>query len=171
MTMITMITNTHVNVFVGSKRYRGWLRNQPLCEKSPIPLKIRQITRIFTTFRGGRDATLRLSDGLTGAHQKTLTGHTDTIWSVSISAGGQVLASGGRDGTLRLWDLAGTSAKEASGNKVSNRAADVNGDGIVNILDLVLIAANFGQTAESAADVNDDGVVNILDLVWVAGRF
>ncbi len=121
---------------------------------------------------GGRDGTLQLWDAMTGAHQKTLTGHTDTIWSVSISAGGQVLASGGRDGTLRLWDLAGTSAKEASGNKVSNRAADVNDDGIVNILDLVLIAANFGQTAESeTSDVNDDGVVNILDLVWVAGRF
>ena len=82
-----------------------------------------------------------------------------------------MLASGGRDGTTRLWDLADTSAKTASGNKTSKRIADVNGDGIVNILDLVLIAANFGQTAElGTSDVNGDGVVNILDLVWVAGR-
>ena len=46
---------------------------------------------------------------------------------------------------------------------------DVNSDGIVNILDLVLISANFGQTGENTADVNGDGIVNIVDLVKVAG--
>ena len=46
---------------------------------------------------------------------------------------------------------------------------DVNRDGVVNILDLVLVAANFTKTGENDADVNGDGVVNILDLVQVAG--
>ena len=46
---------------------------------------------------------------------------------------------------------------------------DVNGDGVVNILDLVAVAANLSQTGENDADVNRDGVVNILDLVQVAG--
>ena len=46
---------------------------------------------------------------------------------------------------------------------------DVNRDGTVNILDLVLIASNLGQTGENPADVNGDGVVNIRDLVLVAG--
>ena len=50
-------------------------------------------------------------------------------------------------------------------------ATDVNGDGIVNIQDLVLVASNFGQTGQSSADVNGDGVVNIQDLVMVAGVF
>ena len=45
---------------------------------------------------------------------------------------------------------------------------DVNTDGVVNILDLVAVAASFGQTGENIADVNTDGVVNILDLVAVA---
>ena len=45
---------------------------------------------------------------------------------------------------------------------------DVNSDGIVNILDLVLVSANFGKTGQSPADVNEDGVVNIIDLVKVA---
>lgn len=49
--------------------------------------------------------------------------------------------------------------------------ADVNDDGIVNILDLVSVASKFGQTGESDADVNGDGEVNILDLVLVAGAF
>ena len=45
---------------------------------------------------------------------------------------------------------------------------DVNGDGIVNILDLVAVANGFGT---DAPDVNGDGVVNILDLVAVANAF
>ena len=46
--------------------------------------------------------------------------------------------------------------------------ADVNGDGTVNILDLVLVANGFG---EEAPDLNNDGTVNILDLVIVANSF
>ena len=48
---------------------------------------------------------------------------------------------------------------------------DVNGDRIVNILDLVLVAGRFGQSGQEGADVNGDGIVNILDLVLVAGAF
>ena len=48
---------------------------------------------------------------------------------------------------------------------------DINGDGIVNIQDLVLVASNFGKQGIHLADVNEDGVVNIIDLVLVAGAF
>ena len=47
-------------------------------------------------------------------------------------------------------------------------STDVNGDGVVNIQDLVFVAANFGKVTQTAADVNGDGVVNIQDLVHVA---
>ena len=43
--------------------------------------------------------------------------------------------------------------------------ADVNGDGRVNVLDLVHVANNFGK---ADPDLNGDGVVNILDLTLVA---
>ena len=46
--------------------------------------------------------------------------------------------------------------------------ADVNGDGTVNILDLVSVANAFG---EAAPDLNGDGTVNVLDLVAVANAF
>ena len=49
---------------------------------------------------------------------------------------------------------------------------DLNGDGIVNILDLTFIASHFGEhiaaTQAPNPDVNGDGVVNIFDLVFVA---
>ncbi len=54
------------------------------------------------------------------------------------------------------------------------RAADVNADGMINILDLVLIASHFGETPTEDQtpnpDVNGDGNVNILDLVLVASH-
>ncbi len=46
--------------------------------------------------------------------------------------------------------------------------ADVNGDGVVNILDLTLVARAFGKDGLQG-DVNGDGVVNVFDLVQVAG--
>ena len=50
---------------------------------------------------------------------------------------------------------------------------DVNGDGVVNCLDLAIVRASFGKRLGQAgfdprADVNGDGVVNILDLSTVA---
>jgi hypothetical protein len=49
---------------------------------------------------------------------------------------------------------------------------DPNGDGSVDIADLVLVALAFGQQgAGLAGDINGDGEVNILDLVLIALRF
>ena len=49
-------------------------------------------------------------------------------------------------------------------------SVDVNNDGSINVLDLVLVSVNFGKTGQNPADVNGDGVVNIVDLVKVAGE-
>ncbi len=49
---------------------------------------------------------------------------------------------------------------------------DLNKDGIVNILDLVKVANDLGQSGDGhPADVNGDRDVNILDLVQVASNF
>ena len=50
---------------------------------------------------------------------------------------------------------------------------DVNRDGQVSILDMILIAQHLGETSPSdpAVDVNSDGVVNVLDLIVVAKHF
>lgn len=53
---------------------------------------------------------------------------------------------------------------------------DINGDGIVNVQDLLLVASGYlksnGQPGYNPAyDVNNDGVINILDLLLVAGAY
>ena len=51
---------------------------------------------------------------------------------------------------------------------------DVNMDGKINILDLIVVAKHFGEPIAAnnqRADVNGDRVINILDLVAVADKF
>ena len=54
------------------------------------------------------------------------------------------------------------------------KASDVNADGMINILDLTLVAAHLGTTPTADQtpnpDVNGDGTVNILDLTLVASH-
>lgn len=48
---------------------------------------------------------------------------------------------------------------------------DVNGDGVVNVLDINPIARYWQRTVPPApayADLNGDGIINLLDLNWVA---
>ena len=50
--------------------------------------------------------------------------------------------------------------------------ADVNGDGVVNIFDLVSVVSHLGKQGQNLVeDVNRDGIVDIRDLVFVAGMF
>ena len=59
-----------------------------------------------------------------------------------------------------VWTVFGTNFEDDDGS-------DVNGDGVVNILDLVIVANGLGKTEP---DINSDGIVNILDLVVIAGE-
>ena len=60
----------------------------------------------------------------------------------------------------------------ATATVVPNRlATDVNGDGVVDVMDLVLVASDFGGEPVPGAlpdtDVNDDGKINSKDVVLV----
>ena len=72
---------------------------------------------------------------------------------------------------LTLLTLGHTQAVEFD----SLSAADVNADGVVNILDLAFIASYFDEvpTVDQAPhpDINRDGIVNIFDLTLVASHF
>ena len=62
-------------------------------------------------------------------------------------------------------DAEDESDSEVEPTSESANRLDVNGDGVVNILDLVAVANGFGKTEP---DINGDGIVNILDLVVIA---
>ena len=50
-------------------------------------------------------------------------------------------------------------------------SGDINRDGVVNIQDLAIVGAHFGQRGQNSADLNGDGLVDIVDLVLVAAAF
>ena len=67
-----------------------------------------------------------------------------------------------------LADLDGEIYLKSESRLETPPTTDVNADGIVNILDLVVVANAFGK---DTPDVNGDGTVNVLDLVAVANAF
>ena len=112
----------------------------------------------------------------------------------AVTAGGGTLnttitrtdTKGRAQSTLTLGPSLGTNTVEVSATGVRGKAifhaisdtesppisADVNGDGSVNVLDLIVITSNLDNRGSNlAADVNRDGIVNILDLVLAAGMF
>ena len=119
-----------------------------------------------TTLAFGTEHSIKLWDMTTNRDIHTLDGHEDTVFSVVFSPDGNTLASASRDGTVKLWDVSSSIIPMVPPEFL---AGDVNGDGSVNIQDLVLVAANLGQAGQNIADVNGDGVVDIRDLVKVAG--
>ena len=70
--------------------------------------------------------------------------------------------------TLRVMDATGSMTEKLFSVDLITLLADVNGDGNVDIRDLVNLASKIGSSS-SAGDVNGDGVVDILDLTLVAG--
>ena len=83
---------------------------------------------------------------------------------ISLAENVTGVASGQTGRTHQLADLDGEIyLKTVAGQPTS--PYDLNMDGVVNVLDLILTAQNLGSTE---GDINGDGITNILDLILVA---
>ena len=85
-----------------------------------------------------------------------------TAQEISLAENATGVASGQTGRTHQLADLDGEIYLRAGTRPAPT---DLNGDGIVNVLDLILVAQHFGTTK---SDINGDGTTNILDLILVA---
>ena len=125
-----------------------------------------------------QDETGSAIPGVSVTFALTRGGGTLSVTSTTTDEDGRV------ESTLTLGPILGTHTVEVSAAGIQGLAIfhaisdieqpqiapDVNSDGSVNILDLVLVASELGEKgADLAADVNGDEVINILDLVLVAG--
>ena len=83
--------------------------------------------------------------------------------SIAFSPNGNLFASGSLDYNVRLWD---------SDYITSDHTGDLNGDGKINVLDLIMVSSDMGKKGQNLkTDVTGDGIVNIQDLVLVASMF
>ena len=129
-----------------------------------------------TFFQGGSiDNAAGKIAGLSAARLSTQgVSGTGTLLQVRFKA----KAAGETELTLRNFEFAASTGNSIPAGPHEIRITiegqlatrDVNRDGRVSILDLVLVARQLGQrvSAGSAVDVNGDGVVSILDLILVS---
>ena len=153
-------------------------------EMEPTPLTAtrrfrvigRQINIFQTNYWYDLDRTVTFPGPVTGASvsDRVISGSAfvdrGTISGNDVTVYGRILA--------KPWPISQIEVTMDVTYLFESDQADINADGVVNILDLVLVASHFGESSEKGdacgpndcipGDVNWDGVVNILDLVLVA---
>ena len=127
-----------------------------------VPIEVRGQVTLWTTTTGtlGTIGTLQNSDGTTLA--TTADENVDEALNFRIE---QVLEPG-------TYYIKVQSYEQKTGDYTLYAAfvpaTDINGDGVVDVLDLMIVAANFGRVdTPLIADVNGDGEVNREDIIAV----
>ena len=145
---------------------------------NPVVLEAVSVSEGNFLSRGGGN-TFFVGDNINNANGR-ITGVSAALIGAGGSSGTGILlevtfeAKRPGEGRLRLEKVRlGDSNGEEIPHHIINRPFrfkpnyDVNGDGDVNIFDLIIVSQNFNKT-NPQVDVNGDGTVNIFDLIVVA---
>jgi hypothetical protein len=93
-----------------------------------------------------------------------------SLSSSGVISGTPTAAGGPTSVTFRVADSTSAVATKPLSITVAYAGWDVNMDGSVNVLDVVLVAQHSGETGSAGwirQDINADGTVNILDLIII----
>jgi len=83
-----------------------------------------------TLVAAGTDGIIRVWDVASGQMQRTLTGHTNSIYKAEFSPNEKLIASSSRDTTARIWDFAtGRELYKLTGFKCSVKSVAFSPDG------------------------------------------
>ena len=133
---------------------------QPIGEKAQLyqnrrGLFIREFTNGWAVYnRSGRTHNIQFPEQVSGV----ASGREEKFWHEVPDLDGEIY--------LKIPEVPQFSQKLSQ--KPEPPRVDLNADGVVNVLDLIIVANAFGTQSE--ADINGDGTVNVLDLISVAQR-
>lgn len=94
--------------------------------------------------------------------------------NTTINLANAQVAALSQDSNNAIGDVSAATVEIASNNSNPIQACDynLNSDSAVNIIDVSMVAADFGKSASSSNyDFNSDGTVNIIDVSMVASYF
>jgi hypothetical protein len=126
----------------------GSLTGQVLAGK-PITVGLYSGTTLVTSVTANNDGTFTL----------TAPAGSYTVLATSsgfLSAQGSATITGGGSGTKPTITLL---------------AGDIDGNNVIDQFDALTIGMNYNAATPSAADLNNDGVINVLDLELLAGNY
>ncbi len=105
------------------------------------------------------DNTVGVRDLASGEQLLLLEGHEHQVWAVDVHEGRNLIASGSRDGTARIWDLDTGEALWVLDTAASERQSEILPDSRV-----IVWSVRFSPDGSQLATLGDDGMVRFWDV-------
>jgi hypothetical protein len=118
----------------------------------------------------GKPVTVSLFD-TSDTFVASVTANPDGTFSLTVPAGAYTIvaeASGYLDALGTATLTPGGSTAQPS---ITLLAGDIDGNNVIDQFDAITIGMNYNASTPAAADLNNDGVINVLDLELLAANY